>query len=262
MVTRRGSSPRARGTHDGPDQLRRRQRFIPASAGNTGSAGGVDRLFPVHPRERGEHLPGPAVAGREVGSSPRARGTRQCPNLRVCDQRFIPASAGNTTSLNFACSTAAVHPRERGEHRKPVISIARSTGSSPRARGTRPAHHPGGRGQRFIPASAGNTAGLLSKAICWSVHPRERGEHSLSMVVRVGDFGSSPRARGTLGGVEFACDHQRFIPASAGNTGRTLTSESTPSVHPRERGEHPALPDADGQQGGSSPRARGTHQQG
>ena len=51
---------------------------------------------------------------------------------------------------------------------------------------------------------------------------------------------------------------QRFIPAHAGNTSRSLRASGAPAVHPRTRGEHGAgrLPRRSGH--GSSPHTRGT----
>ena len=73
--TKRGSSPRVRGTPARRSGTGPRSRFIPACAGNAGSWGGRSGGPAVHPRvcgERGRRAPGIAV-GR--GSSPRVRGT-------------------------------------------------------------------------------------------------------------------------------------------------------------------------------------------
>ena len=70
-----GSSPRARGTPVGVAGLQAHRRFIPASAGNTGLPVGLPWMESVHPRERGEHLLGGTADDRDLGSSPRARGT-------------------------------------------------------------------------------------------------------------------------------------------------------------------------------------------
>ena len=50
-----GSSPLARGTQGGELSAREKRRFIPARAGNTGSAWPPHPALPVHPRSRGEH---------------------------------------------------------------------------------------------------------------------------------------------------------------------------------------------------------------
>ena len=111
----------------------------------------------------------------------------------------------------------ADHPRVRGEHTHDSLRCFLQSGSSPRARGTRPVINSRlykfriipacagthgwevqlGKDQRIIPACAGNT---LHNVVQWSVlldHPRVRGEHfELSKWLRYGS-GSSPRARGT-----------------------------------------------------------------
>ncbi len=50
------------------------------------------------------------------GSSPLARGTRECYGEREAFCRFIPAGAGNTTHSTWRSLARAVHPRWRGEH--------------------------------------------------------------------------------------------------------------------------------------------------
>ena len=213
-----GSSPRARGTPERLAEALRGMRFIPASAGNTG----VDRSHELVP----------------VGSSPRARGTPGHELHRPRSSRFIPASAGNTTTSTTRGSRCTVHPRERGEHPGRATTPRSRSGSSPRARGTQ--HQAGGDcgGNRFIPASAGNTLDVRQEGALEAVHPRERGEHPSWWEHHDSNSGSSPRARGTLGRARVGQVPLRFIPASAGNT-----------VH-RVRGG--------GQRLGSSPRARGT----
>ncbi len=195
-----GSSPHARGTQRHSTQSVRKQRFIPACAGNTediciycrllyGSSpharGTRDSLnqdrfsSAVHPRMRGEHV-------KSAASS-------------FYDSRFIPACAGNTLSVVASGGTGMVHPRMRGEHQPSVLSSnyqrrfipacagntktgcgtsITSGGSSPHARGTR------------IPPNNSPSAA--------PVHPRMRGEH--------------------LPENTHAVYNWRFIPACAGNT--------------------------------------------
>ena len=70
-----GSSPRGRGTRRERRREPHPRRFIPARAGNT------PRRMPralqpaVHPRAGGEHLRSLITAARDIGSSPRGRGT-------------------------------------------------------------------------------------------------------------------------------------------------------------------------------------------
>ena len=173
-----------------------------------------------------------------VGSSPRARGTHASWLTQPGGRRFIPACAGNTRQTGTASLPWPVHPRVRGEHTNHSLKRANGIGSSPRARGTRPAAIPGRRCCRFIPACAGNTT-------------------TADPTISATD-GSSPRARGTLtrnGWQDFV---GRFIPACAGNTVSVESWHRSVPVHPRVRGEHRSQPRMIEAVVGSSPRARGT----
>ena len=91
-----GLSPLARGTRAHGIQSRVSARFIPAGAGNTGSATAAPMTTSVYPRWRGEHEMLVSVNAANTGLSPLARGTHYA-FLRLpgfC--RFIPAGAGNT----------------------------------------------------------------------------------------------------------------------------------------------------------------------
>ncbi len=94
----------------------------------------------------------------------------------------------------------AVHPRACGEHVRALTRVQPAVGSSPRPRGTRPVY-----------------CTFLTRA---SVHPRARGEHEAMCADSVSS-GSSPRMRGTLIGHRALSSGARFIPAHAGNTGRS-----------------------------------------
>ena len=151
-----------------------------------------------------------------------------------------------------------VHPRVRGEHLPIGRKIVTSCGSSPRARGTHVPAPSRCRGDRFIPACAGNTASPEPVTVLAMVHPRVRGEHISTLRENQTHDGSSPRARGTRSPGPTFSSRRRFIPACAGNTGRRWNSTPNWTVHPRVRGEHNSeLRLSDGTNG-SSPRARGT----
>ena len=257
-----GSSPLARGTHVELRHVLVVGRFIPARAGNTGTTRRRPRPGPVHPRSRGEHE---IVGGQRLltaGSSPLARGTPRQAQRVPSRRRFIPARAGNTRSPRAARWRPAVHPRSRGEHMPRRSSAVSDGGSSPLARGTllqvpaRPVL------TRFIPARAGNTTSHGSRWSGSTVHPRSRGEHKEAGDGEIYPAGSSPLARGTLGGGGALRPGVRFIPARAGNTPARPAARRSPAVHPRSRGEHEGSGATANVTRGSSPLARGTHEPG
>ena len=131
-------------------------------------------------------------------------------------------------------------------------------GSSPRGRGT-PAEPLAARlDRRFIPARAGNTAACPASPSPSTVHPRAGGEHAMVARALALNGGSSPRGRGTRGGLRGRLEQRRFIPARAGNTGGSRSAWACHAVHPRAGGEH-LCEILDGRAvGGSSPRGRGT----
>ncbi len=253
-----GSSPRARGTQQRVVLPVGKLRFIPAGAGNTQALRMTRKGLPVHPRGRGEHSMRRSAPGLRAGSSPRARGTHRRVVALAVLWRFIPAGAGNTSSVVRRNLLNSVHPRGRGEHFEASSKIKTIRGSSPRARGTLECPRSSALWRRFIPAGAGNTIGSQPTGVPLPVHPRGRGEHYPAWGSGIDPAGSSPRARGTQGiGHSLIC-HFRFIPAGAGNTWRpTLRRPSWP-VHPRGRGEHQLEDFRNIHQHGSSPRARGT----
>ena len=194
-----------------------------------------------------------------IGSSPRARGTHAATARSSGAGRFIPASAGNTSANADIWDSPAVHPRERGEHSATINLSSATSGSSPRARGTRSDPAVKNEVKRFIPASAGNTQSGTIQLLLTPVHPRERGEHAIWAFRSALAAGSSPRARGTPPTATAENEALRFIPASAGNTLAANCWSAGKAVHPRERGEHRSRRRMVRQPFGSSPRARGTH---
>ena len=152
--------------------------------------------------------------------------------------RLIPARAGNTPLLNGHFVTLTAHPRSRGEHSPGLQPVKATQGSSPLARGTQANVIMGWRGERLIPARAGNTRNLPPRAGSTAAHPRSRGEH----VRRCPGFGrgrgSSPLARGTQDSDAWIRGAIRLIPARAGNTWKTQKCNRCTAAHPRSRGEH------------------------
>ena len=151
-----GSSPHARGTHSMDASVDRHHRFIPACAGNAREQCRRGRLRSVHPRMRGERALTIGGAVLAAGSSPHARGTPRGARADRFPGRFIPACAGNARFPFRKSSEYTVHPRMRGERVSVGLDAARSSGSSPHARGTRLRAQLVRAGGRFIPACAGN----------------------------------------------------------------------------------------------------------
>ena len=172
-------------------------RFIPAHAGNSGHTAAQRPLASVHPRACGELKD--SQFGRYVssGSSPRMRGTRCIPIRGRLHIRFIPAHAGNSSTVRMARRTNSVHPRACGELGFPAVVRAVNNGSSPRMRGTHKSSATLKASGSFIPAHAGNSLFGLHSADVLSVHPRACGELLRRRGRGKGSPGSSPRMRGT-----------------------------------------------------------------
>ena len=117
-------------------------------------------------------------------------------------------------------------------------SLAHTTGSSPRVRGTR-LRGAGRRPHRLV-------------------HPRVCGELCAAFAGWPCGGGSSPRVRGTQRPFAFRARRRRFIPACAGNSTTTYGPLSTLPVHPRVCGELITDFDPHSDGDGSSPRVRGT----
>ncbi len=156
-LPRAGSSPRAWGTRFGRPVFFWCCRFIPTRVGNTLETPRFPDDVTVHPHARGEHDLQRYRSCVFPGSSPRAWGTLAQPPCNLEVPRFIPTRVGNTRSLPRQTSPPAVHPHARGEHNRGVRVLWWTSGSSPRAWGTRVPLSPYFRADRFIPTRVGNT---------------------------------------------------------------------------------------------------------
>ncbi len=171
-----GSSPRLRGTGQGPMAQGVPIRFIPAPAGNRGQGVRSQSNRSVHPRTCGEQEHQLFGGPPSPGSSPRLRGTGFAGSSGHSRSRFIPAPAGNRPASVVASTVATVHPRACGEQGMGKTVVMMTVGSSPRLRGTGP--HRGGSSTppRFIPAPAGNRFCFPLCRGLPPVHPRACGE--------------------------------------------------------------------------------------
>ena len=133
--------------------------------------------------------------------------------------RFIPACAGNSRPSLSMSPPKAVHPRVCGELGRPRSLANRSSGSSPRVRGTRY-----------------QTSETTEQE---TVHPRVCGELLRDCGPVCDHSGSSPRVRGTLTASSALPRMCRFIPACAGNSAPARSRGRPAAVHPRVCGELP-----------------------
>ncbi len=232
-----GSSPRVRGTDCQMRSERWLRRFIPACAGNSRPFRPQCNNNAVHPRVCGEQNELIAAVRAFAGSSPRVRGTGRCCFRSCAILRFIPACAGNRGAILPRLLFGAVHPRVCGEQQRAAQIIQRTTGSSPRVRGTGPNTVSPQLPQRFIPACAGNSRQRSTPHLHQSVHPRVCGEQKDPICRSFRQDGSSPRVRGTdRAGADLA-KLGRFIPACAGNSSfRYDLGDSGTGSSPRVRG--------------------------
>ena len=234
-----GSSPLARGKqHPGrPDG--RRQRIIPACAGETATHGDDLCLSADHPRLRGGNPKTGVSTYADGGSSPLARGKLRCHRPGGRHSWIIPACAGETRFVAKAFRNEGDHPRLRGGNKMNEIMPYYNKGSSPLARGKLDEGNKTISEFGIIPACAGET-GARHNTVKYST-------------------GSSPLARGKLGVCGKLTIQGRIIPACAGETLSTLFVLRRRGDHPRLRGGNISTLANSFHRGGSSPLARGKH---
>ena len=210
-----------------------------------------------HPRSRGEYARPKRAPIGSLGSSPLSRGIRHGRQHRACGRRIIPALAGNTNSRLSWISTAADHPRSRGEYWPGTVGLLLGPGSSPLSRGIRDPKWVRDVWERIIPALAGNTFQRGNNRAPSKDHPRSRGEYPLPRADITAPEGSSPLSRGILSSAIYDRHPSRIIPALAGNTTFLAVFSAPSSDHPRSRGEYLQSPVLEELPLGSSPLSRG-----
>ena len=131
------------------------------------------------------------------------------------------------------------------------------TGSSPHTRGAPGAEHRLRRGRRIIPAYAGCTWDVSWWGADERDHPRIRGVHASTELVRVGARGSSPHTRGAHHRSRQYHHRSRIIPAYAGCTRLADVIPGEAWDHPRIRGVHTRCSAPLCLRSGSSPHTRG-----
>ena len=135
--------------------------------------------------------------------------------------------------------------------------MKRTSGSSPLARGLQRHVLQQSHVHGIIPARAGFTSHWGQYPRPNMDHPRSRGVYHFRFVAAQVNEGSSPLARGLLGGVAGIESRIRIIPARAGFTVQGKARTREPVDHPRSRGVYPGPCGPVLRESGSSPLARG-----
>ena len=154
-----GSSPLARGLLSRPEEQVALGGIIPARAGFTPGRSTYRGRRADHPRSRGVYNQRWAKVVTLYGSSPLARGLLSKNAGEIIGTGIIPARAGFTSSAGSCATLRRDHPRSRGVYSRSRSRTARTSGSSPLARGLRRPHSPCRPGPGIIPARAGFTLG-------------------------------------------------------------------------------------------------------
>ena len=171
---------------------------------------------------------------------------------------IIPAHAGLTDFLDSLFDSQWDHPRACGAHDPVIATIAEVLGSSPRMRGSPWRWYFIVIRLGIIPAHAGLTQRIRNRPRSCRDHPRACGAHPKHGLIRRAILGSSPRMRGSLVRMCKYIGKIGIIPAHAGLTWESRTTNCSSRDHPRACGAHVlALADFESRWG-SSPRMRGS----
>ena len=255
---RTGRSPRARGSPRKPGVREPRRGSIPAGTGkpcHQVADGGVDR---VDPRGHGEAAGDPALAARDVGRSPRARGS-PLPNPQVVAFiGSIPAGTGKPTNDRSRNGCSRVDPRGHGEASRTSNDASAPWGRSPRARGSPDAGGKEGERAGSIPAGTGKPRHQGIHVRHEGVDPRGHGEARSSPFIIRPKKGRSPRARGSQEAGWWVRSDIGSIPAGTGKPRGDRPRSGTWRVDPRGHGEASNPRALSMSAEGRSPRARGS----
>ena len=169
---------------------------------------------------------------------------------------------GSRAPTRWRHSATRDHPRACREQPIENPTESRMKGSSPRVRGAglRPGRDRPLRG--IIPACAGSSSRPSRRAQAGRDHPRVCGEQCSPFFARYVRPGSSPRMRGAADAQLVVDELVGIIPACAGSSSRSRPRGTGSWDHPRVCGEQLRSCVHLSFRVGSSPRMRGTGEQG
>ena len=227
------------GTYADPAARRAEEGLSPRVRGNRrhrlpgGTASGVyPRVCGGTPRVRG-------FCSTGKGLSPRVRGNHMRAPDGLAMVRSIPACAGEPPPASVMVSSQRVYPRVCGGTPDAADQNQIFEGLSPRVRGN-PGQCPAAYGRGgSIPACAGEPQPPQTETTTTTVYPRVCGGTGCGAAATTSATGLSPRVRGNPGGQVIAGQHQRSIPACAGEPGSSGSGTSRRRVYPRVCGGTP-----------------------
>ena len=172
-----GLSPRVRGSLTQEDDGLSDGRSIPACAGEPRSSISYIAFY--------------------LGLSPRVRGSPTTSAYNISNMRSIPACAGEPMLPPACMSISRVYPRVCGGAKLRYAAHYRSTGLSPRVRGSLYQSPPNLYRSGSIPACAGEPVVLCLHPLETTVYPRVCGGARGLCHIRLVEPGLSPRVRGS-----------------------------------------------------------------
>ena len=232
-----GLSPRVRGNRPGAIRAIRRQRSIPACAGE-----------PYVSVNRGYN---------RAGLSPRVRGNPTPGRWGLRRSGSIPACAGEPEEIAEPVALRRVYPRVCGGTSNNASRRCLTVGLSPRVRGNHKGNYLIRHLRRSIPACAGEPGVLSQPGDGVGVYPRVCGGTIRILGSGAWETGLSPRVRGNHGHGREPRKPPGSIPACAGEPLRQAPATSTTTVYPRVCGGTRVSSGLNNVSGGLSPRVRG-----
>ena len=211
-----GLSPRGRGNRCQVNRRQIERGSIPAWAGEPMPESVTDRPTTVYPRVGGGTVQGKRRPRPGSGLSPRGRGNLLLNLVIPIAVGSIPAWAGEPPPCDSSFNTHWVYPRVGGGT-LPTLGVSpQLIGLSPRGRGNLKAIQARERIKGSIPAWAGEPFGQCAYLRLSPVYPRVGGgTYTCGHYTGAGD-GLSPRGRGNPMDVDVSNNHDRSIPAWAG----------------------------------------------
>ena len=192
-----GPPPHSRGSRVPVPEGRARLGTTPAFAGITTGRTGCGRIWPDHPRIRGDHSGEAWGLAPRAGPPPHSRGSPSPRPGTKLRRRTTPAFAGITPGTARCLRLSRDHPRIRGDHEGLGEVVPSRAGPPPHSRGSRPEHVSEAGQAGTTPAFAGITAVAVRDHSVLGDHPRIRGDHAGTNDGTLPTTGPPPHSRGS-----------------------------------------------------------------